>query len=99
MVLAVRSGIAAYEPFPLPISGFWDYTPLSGRVVFSSGPRHASPYANRAVTDLWVYNYEKDRAEMWFEDHVSSAGWSSHINSQTGTELLAVAVYTRVTSQ
>lgn len=92
-VLAVRSGVAAYEEFPMEITSFWDYSPVSGRAAFSNSPRHASPYGDKSVTDLWVYNYETGQAEMWFTDNVGSAGWSSTIHPQTGTELLAVAVF------
>lgn len=92
-VLAVWSGEAQWEPFPMKMTHFWDYSPLSGRVLFSNAPSHASPYNNKSVTDLWVYNYETQQVEMWYPDHVSGASLSGNIHPQTGTELLAVSVY------
>ncbi|MBE2225489.1 MAG: hypothetical protein IAF02_28395, partial [Anaerolineae bacterium] len=92
-VLAVWSGEAKWEPFSMKITEFWDYSPLSGRVLFSNAPTHAA-YNNKSVTDLWVYNYETKQAEMLFPDHINGAALSGTIHPQTGTELLAVFQYT-----
>ncbi|MBN1979092.1 MAG: hypothetical protein JW918_16960 [Anaerolineae bacterium] len=44
------------------------------------------------MSDLWVYDYATNEAEMWLPDLVASAAWSPVPDLETGTEYLAVAV-------
>ncbi len=92
-VLSVRDGIPAYEPSPVHIAHFWDYSGRSGRLAFSAQwTTEGAQEWGRVVSDLWVYDYTTYEVEMWLPDLVASAAWSPVPDPETGTEYLAVAV-------
>ncbi|MCK6623721.1 MAG: hypothetical protein DPW09_02170 [Anaerolineae bacterium] len=92
-LLTVRAGQLSREPTPVTFEIFWDYSPLSGRLAYASQQMHGDTMSNqRGVSDLWVYDYNSGRSELWLVDDVSRALWSPTPNPQTGLPPLAVAL-------
>lgn len=62
---------------PIQHNLFWGYTPVTGRLAFSSefwGP--ASDGSRVSVSDLWVYDYVSGQSEQWLDANVAYARWS-----------------------
>jgi hypothetical protein len=66
---------------------FWDYSPQTGRLAYSSVFFHASESGSISVSDLWVYDFETGTSEQWLADGVARAVWAP------GGEQLTVALY------
>lgn len=91
-VLTIRSGIPQYEPFPVRIESFWDYSKLSGRLAYSTyiDNGEGTEPSLEPMNDLWVYDYTSATAELWFTDSVHGASWSPVIDPKTNKQLLGV---------
>jgi hypothetical protein len=91
--LTVRGGKISDEPSPVSITVFWDYTSVTGRLAYGNEAFHTNAITNReSVTDLWVYDYNTGKKELWLEDNVIGALWSPVIDPKTGLQPLAVAL-------
>jgi hypothetical protein len=65
------------EASPVEYGLFWGYTPVTGRLAYSSefwGP--SSDGSNISVSDLWVYDYATGQSEQWLPANVSYARWA-----------------------
>lgn len=91
-VLTIRSDQGAFEPAPVEIGMFWDYTPLTGRIVFASHFWQPAEDFSVSVSDLWVYDYVSGRTEKWWGDHIVRAAWSPVIDSNISKQYLAAAL-------
>jgi len=89
-VLAVRNGQGAFEPAPVPIGMFWDYTSLTGRIAFAS--HFWQPDGGTSASDLWVYDYASGKSEMWQADHVVRAAWAPTGDASASNQYLAAAL-------
>lgn len=89
-VLAVRNGQGAFEPAPVAIGMFWDYTALTGRIAYAS--HFWQPDAGTSASDLWIYDYASGKSEMWQADHVVNAGWSPARDAGASAQYLAAAL-------
>jgi hypothetical protein len=62
---------------PVDFGLFWGYTPVTGRMAYSSefwGPSEDG--SNISVSDLWVYDYTTGQSEQWLEANVGFARWA-----------------------
>lgn len=75
-LLVLESGELTAQPSPVELSILWDYSPLSGKLAYSSEFFHTSASKNLAVSDLWVYDYQTETAQRWLEDNVTRAAWA-----------------------
>jgi hypothetical protein len=91
-VLTIRDGQGAFEPSPLDIGLLWGYTPLTGRIAFGSHFWQAGTNGKTSVSDLWVYDYDSGKSEMWWGDHVVRAAFSPVIDPNTLKQYLAVGL-------
>jgi hypothetical protein len=91
-VLTIRDGQGAFEPSPLDIGLLWDYTPLTGRIAFGSHFWQAGTDRKTSVSDLWVYDYDSGKSEMWWGDHVVRAAFSPVVDPNTSKQFLAVGL-------
>ena len=72
-VLLVHDGLAAFDQNPVYMEMLWDYSGPTGKAAYASEFFHASQAFSRSVSDLWVYDYTSDTAELWLKDDVSRA--------------------------
>jgi Tol biopolymer transport system component len=91
-VLTVRDGQGAFEPSPIEIGLFWDYSAVSGRIAFASHFWEAGSDGKTSVSDLWVYDYDTGKSEMWWGDHVVRAAFSPVIDPNISKPYLAVVL-------
>jgi hypothetical protein len=92
-VLTIREEKLSYEQSPVDIIVFWDYTPLTGRLAYGTQELHPDTITkNTSATDLWIYNYNTGRKELWLEDNVIRALWSPTSDPKTGLQPIAVAL-------
>lgn len=75
-LLTLKNGQLSVEPSPVEYGILWDYSPLSGMLVYSSEFFHTSVSKNLAVSDLWVYDYQNGTAQKWLDDNVTRAAWA-----------------------
>lgn len=93
-ILTVRDDKVSFEQAPVDIGVFWDYTPLTSRVAYASQAQHADDRGGQwAVSDLWVYNYDTGKTEMWLPKNVARAAWSPTIDPKTSRQYLAAVLY------
>lgn len=91
-VLTVRDRQGAFEPSPVEIGLFWDYSAVSGRIAFASHFWQAGSDGKTSVSDLWVYDYDSGKSEMWWSDHVVRAAFSPVVDPNTSKQYLAVVL-------
>lgn len=91
-VLTIRDGQGAFEPSPVDIGLLWDYAPLTGRIAFASHFWQGSDLSTTSVSDLWVYDYDSGKSELWWGDHVVRAAFSPVIDPNTSKQHLAVVL-------
>lgn len=91
-VLAIRDGQGAFEPTPVDIGLFWDYSASSGRIAFGSHFWQSNADGTTSVSDLWVYDYASGESEMWWGDHVVRAAFSPVADPNTLKGYLAVVL-------
>lgn len=75
-LLVLESGELTAQPSPVKYEIFWDYSPSSGKMAYSSEFFHQSVSNNLAVSDLWVYDYQSGSEEKWLDDNVLRAAWA-----------------------
>lgn len=75
-VLTLKDGQLNVEPSPVNYGIWWDYSPQSGGLAYSSEFFHTSISNNLAVSDLWVYDYQTGTDEKWIDDNVTRAAWA-----------------------
>jgi hypothetical protein len=75
-LLVLESGELTVQPSPVDYGILWDYSPLSGRLAYSSEFFHTSESNNLSVSDLWVYDYQIGIKEKWMDDNVTRAAWA-----------------------
>ena len=75
-VLTLKDGQLSLEPGPVYYEILWDYSPVSGRLAYSSEFFHGSESNNISVSDLWVYDYQSGNSEKWLGDNVARASWA-----------------------
>jgi Tol biopolymer transport system component len=92
-LLVQRSGRLGPEEVPVVMEIFWDYSPASGRLAYSSQFFHWSMDNGISVTDLWVYDYHTQQAERWLEDNLAWASWRPPVEGGTGSDRLTAALY------
>ncbi len=92
-VLVLEDGELSVQLAPVYQEVFWDYSPVSGRLVYSPEFVHGSDHNNVSVTSLWVYDYATDTSQMWLEDNVVRASWAPD------GERVTAAVYNPETEQ
>ncbi len=91
-VLTIRNGQGAFEPAPVDIGLFWDYTSLTGRIAFASHFWQADASGITSVSDLWVHDYDSGKSEMWWTDHIVRAAWSPTVDPNTSRQYLAASL-------
>ena len=75
-VLVLENGELTVQPSPVYHEVFWEYSPVSGRLVYSPEFFHGSDQNNVPVTSLWVYDYASGTSQQWLADNVIRASWS-----------------------
>jgi hypothetical protein len=75
-VLTIKDGQLKVDPSPVNYGIFWDYSPQSGGLAYSSEFFHPTVSNNLGVSDLWVYDYQTGTDEKWLEDNVTRATWA-----------------------
>ena len=75
-VLTLKDGQLNVDPSPVNYGIWWDYSPQSGGLAYSSEFFHPSVNNNLAVSDLWVYDYQTGMNEKWMDDNVTRAAWA-----------------------
>ena len=92
-LLNLENGQLTVEPSPVDYGILWDYSPLSGKLAYSSEFFHPSVSNNLAVSDLWVYDYQSGTEQKWLDDNVLRAAWAPD------GEHITAAVYNPDTEQ
>ncbi|MGB5844059.1 MAG: hypothetical protein WBG94_06425 [Anaerolineales bacterium] len=75
-LLTLKNGQLTVEPSPVDYGILWGYSPLSGKLAYSSEFFHTSDQNNLSVSDLWVYDYQSGTQEEWLDDNVTRAVWA-----------------------
>jgi hypothetical protein len=76
-LLTLKNGQLSVETSPVDYGILWDYSPLSGKLAYSSEFFHNSVSNNLAVSDLWIYDYQTGTAQKWLDDNVTRAALST----------------------
>ena len=92
-LLVVQDELVTVEASPVDFGLFWDYSPISGKLVYSSEFFHGAENDSASVSDLWVYDYQTNTATKWLDDNVARAAWAPD------GEHVTAAVYNPETEQ
>jgi hypothetical protein len=92
-LLTLKNGQLSVETSPVDYGILWDYSPLSGKLAYSSEFFHTSVSNNLAVSDLWIYDYQTGTAQKWLDDNITRADWAPD------GEHVTAAVYNPKTEQ
>lgn len=92
-VIMAEDGVVGFSESPVTFELFYDYSPSSGRIAYGSEFWHAAANSNRAVSDLWVYDFTSEQAHQLLADNVGRALFSPRLASGRSSDRLAAVVF------